>query len=178
MNQPLGVVTEPGTVRLERDLPGPLERVWEYLTVSEKRGKWLATGEIELRVGGLVSLYWHHDDLSPVKEQAPAAYRDLAEHGHHMEGAVTECDPPHRLSLTWGEPPTPSEVSFDLTENGERVRLTLTHGHLSNREELVSVAAGWHTHLAILVDELEGRTPKPFWSAHAAIEQEYQKSIS
>lgn len=33
-----GVVTEPGTVRIQRVLPGPIERVWAYLTESEKRG--------------------------------------------------------------------------------------------------------------------------------------------
>lgn len=37
-----GVVTEPGTIRLERVLPGPLERVWSFLTESERRGRWLA----------------------------------------------------------------------------------------------------------------------------------------
>ena len=31
-------------VRFERLLPGPIERVWSYLTDSEKRGKWLASG--------------------------------------------------------------------------------------------------------------------------------------
>jgi uncharacterized protein YndB with AHSA1/START domain len=29
---------EPGTVRLERLLPGPIDRVWAYLTESDKRG--------------------------------------------------------------------------------------------------------------------------------------------
>jgi DNA-binding transcriptional ArsR family regulator len=47
-----GVVTEPGTVRLERVLPGPIERVWAYLTESVQRRKWLAVGPMELRVGG------------------------------------------------------------------------------------------------------------------------------
>ncbi len=51
-----GVVTEPRTVYFERLLPGPIERVWAYITESEKRGKWLATGEMELRVGGRVDL--------------------------------------------------------------------------------------------------------------------------
>jgi uncharacterized protein YndB with AHSA1/START domain len=175
--QPLGVVTEPGTVRLERNLPGPIDRVWEYLTVSEKRGKWLATGEIEQRVGGLVNLHWRHADLSPVKEAIPARYGDM-EQGHHMEGAVTACNPPHLLSFTWGEPPTPSEVTFELTEQGERVLLVVTHRHLPNREAMVSVGGGWHTHLGILIDHLHGAEPRPFWSSHAAMEAEYQKIIA
>ena len=47
-----GVITHPDTVRLERLLPGPIERVWDYLTDSKKRGTWLATGTMDLRVGG------------------------------------------------------------------------------------------------------------------------------
>lgn len=34
-----GTHSEPNTLRLERVLPGPIERVWEYLTDSEKRAR-------------------------------------------------------------------------------------------------------------------------------------------
>ena len=34
-----GVVTEARTLRIRRVLPGPIERVWAYLTESEKRGR-------------------------------------------------------------------------------------------------------------------------------------------
>ena len=40
------VATNPTTVRIERSLPGPIERAWEYLTDSEKRGKWFASGNL------------------------------------------------------------------------------------------------------------------------------------
>jgi uncharacterized protein YndB with AHSA1/START domain len=42
------------TVRFERTLPGPIERVRAFLTVSDKRAQWLAAGEMELRIGGSV----------------------------------------------------------------------------------------------------------------------------
>lgn len=80
------VVTEPGTVRLERVLPGPIEHVWAYLTESEKRGKWLASGQIELRVGGRVELAFHHADLSAEKT-TPDRYKDAE--GYEMRGRVT-----------------------------------------------------------------------------------------
>ena len=48
------------TMRLERLLPGPVERVWAYLTESEKRATWLCGGEFELRVGGRVRLEFDH----------------------------------------------------------------------------------------------------------------------
>jgi hypothetical protein len=42
---------------------------------------------------------------------------------------------------------------------------------------MLSVAGGWHTHLAILGDNLEGRTPRPFWSTHAKAEAEYARRL-
>ena len=40
-----GEIIDRQTVRFERLLPGPIERVWAYLTESEKRRKWLASGD-------------------------------------------------------------------------------------------------------------------------------------
>ena len=37
-----GVLTEPATLTLRRFLPGPVERVWAYLTQSDLRRQWLA----------------------------------------------------------------------------------------------------------------------------------------
>ena len=37
MSQDYGVVTAPDTVKIERMLPGPIERVWAYLTDPAKR---------------------------------------------------------------------------------------------------------------------------------------------
>jgi len=39
-----GVLTEARTIRFQRLLPGPIERVWAFLTESDKRGRWLASG--------------------------------------------------------------------------------------------------------------------------------------
>lgn len=35
--EPYATLPAPATVRIERVLPGPVERVWAYLTESEKR---------------------------------------------------------------------------------------------------------------------------------------------
>lgn len=173
-----GVVTEAGTVRFERLLPGPIERVWGYLTDSEKRGTWLATGTIEQRVGSTVALHFHHADLSPVKEETPARYRNK-EGGATITARITRCDPPRLLAMTWEHGTAPaSEVTFELTPRGDKVLLALTHRRLADRTMMVSVAGGWHTHLAILADNLEGVTPRPFWSTHAKLEQEYARRIT
>ena len=173
-----GVVTEAGTVRFERLLPGPIERVWDYLTDSEKRGTWLATGAMELRVGGKVELRFHHVDLSPVIEETPAKYKPI-EDGVTTEGKVTRCDPPRLLSFIWdGMPAVGSEVTFELAPRGDKVLLSLTHRRLANRTDMLNVAGGWHSHLAILADNLEGVSPRPFWSTHAKLEGEYARRLA
>lgn len=171
-----GAVTAPGTVRIERLLPGPIERVWAYLTESEKRGRWLATGEMELRAGGKVDLFFHHADLSSEKK-APDRYKDI-EGGVACLGRITRCEPPRALSYTWGESSgEDSEVTFELTPRGKNVLLVVTHRRLADRATLVSVAAGWHAHLGILIDRLAGEEPRPFWTTHARLEAEYGKRI-
>jgi len=55
---------KPSTIRFERLLPGPVERVWAYLTESKKRATWLAAGEFDLRIGGRIELHFDNDKLS------------------------------------------------------------------------------------------------------------------
>jgi uncharacterized protein YndB with AHSA1/START domain len=172
-----GRVTEPGTIRFERLLPGPIERVWGYLTESEKRSRWLAPGEMELRAGGGVELHFRHEDLSPHTEGVPEKYRQY-EAGGIVRGRVTRCEPPHLLSHTWGEAEGyDSEVTFELQERAGGVLLVLTHRRLAGRATMLSVAAGWHTHLDILVDRLAGRVPEPFWTTHGHWEAEYERRL-
>ena len=75
-------LVEPGTVKLERLLPGPVERVWAYITESNKRAKWLAAGEFELRIGGKVRLQFDNGRLPNEKPltslETEAAARSVA----------------------------------------------------------------------------------------------------
>lgn len=162
-----GQLIEPGTIRFERLLPGPVERVWAYLTESEKRGQWLASGEMELRIGGRVELIFSHKNLSPQDDPIPEKYKEH-EGGSTMHGKITRIEPPRLLSYTWGEASgEESEVTFELT-----------HRRLGDdRDILISVAGGWHTHLGILEDRLNGREPKGFWSVHMQMEEEYEKRV-
>jgi uncharacterized protein YndB with AHSA1/START domain len=160
-----GVVPEARTVCIRRVLPGPIERVWAYLTESEKRGRWLASGPMEL-----------HVELTPHAEPTPEKYKGRGECAS-VHGRITRCDAPRLLSYTWGGPSGESEVTFELTPQGEDVMLVLTHRRLGNRGAMVSVAGGWHTHLGILLDQLEGREPRPFWSTFEPLEAEYERRL-
>jgi uncharacterized protein YndB with AHSA1/START domain len=172
-----GVVTEAGTVRFERLLPGPIERVWSYLTESDKRGTWFASGPMELRVGGRVELRFHHADLSPHAEEPPAKYKKY-ENGVTTHGRITRCEPPRLLSFTWGGEADESEVTFELTPRGKEVQLILTHRRLADRAAMVSVSSGWHSHLEVLADLLNGRVPGPFWPKVTRFEAEYEKRLA
>lgn len=164
----------PGTIRLERMLPGPIERIWEYLTDSEKRGTWFASGAMDLRVGGKVELIFRNNSLTENDVPPPAKY---AKYGDctTMEGTVTVFEPPHRLAYTWHELEhniEDSEVTFELETVGDRVRLVLTHRGLS-RTDLVPVSSGWHGHLDILIARTEGFEPAGFWATAIRLEEEY-----
>ena len=172
-----GTVTAPDTLRIERLLPGPIERVWAYLTESEKRGSWLARGDMELRPGGSMELVFHNDNLTENDVPAPAKYEkyggEIRSHGH-----VLECEPPRLLVFSWDEENGgDSQVRMELTPQGDEVRLVLTHSRLASRDGMISVAGGWHTHLGILADRLAGRVPPGFWATHARIAAEYERRI-
>lgn len=179
MDKQFGIFSKPGTVKFERLLPGPIERVWAYLTESDKKEKWLAAGDIEPEIGGKVELRFKHSNLSETDDPIPTKYKHMEE-GTGFTGRVTKYNPPHLLSYTWGEDTgEESEVTFELKAQGEKVLLILTHRRLGDdRDMLISVAAGWHTHLSILADRLDDRVTQGFWKIHNRMENEYEKIIS
>ncbi|MGC2110661.1 MAG: SRPBCC domain-containing protein [Candidatus Korobacteraceae bacterium] len=172
-----GAVLEAGTIRFERLLPGPIERVWAYLTEPDKRAKWLASGEMEPRVGAPLDLKFHHSSLSRNTAPIPEKYKNQEE-GQVTQHTVTRFEPPRLLGLTWGSGKEgPSEVTFELTPQGDKVLLVLTHRRLRDRKAMLAVASGWHSHLAVLVDRLAGREPDAFWSVFAKVNGEYEKRL-
>lgn len=172
-----GTLIAPNTIRFERLLPGPIERVWSYLIEPEKRAKWLASGPMEAHVGGAARLSWLHCDLDTEKEPVPEEFKRY-ENGHTMDARITRCNAPRLLGFTWGTDPTRlSEVVIELSERGEDVLLVLTHERLPGRKDLLGVSGGWHTHLDILEAHLNGRTSQGFWSAHVKAMAVYEGRI-
>jgi uncharacterized protein YndB with AHSA1/START domain len=178
-NDAPGKFTAAGEIRFQRMLPGPIERVWEYLTVPEKRATWLARGSCDARPGGDITLEFHNSKLSAPGDPIPEKYQADCQDGARCTGRVLRCEPPRLLSHTWGEADgSASEVTYELTPQGREVLLVLIHRKLGDqRAVLTSVAGGWHTHLAILVANLEGRPPPSFWSTHTTLEAAYEKRL-
>lgn len=160
-------VTASDTVRLERILPALPERVWDYLTKSELRRKWLASGEMAPFAGGKVEHLFRHHELS--SEATPARFAAMTD-SPAMAGEVTAWDPPRTLAYTWPGDGGQSEVTFELAQEGRGTRLVVTHRRLAARGTRVMVATGWGAHLAILADVLSDEEPRGFWSEFARLE--------
>jgi uncharacterized protein YndB with AHSA1/START domain len=166
MNRPVTLI-EPGTVKLERLLPGPIERVWAYVTESDKRAKWLAAGEFDLRVGGRIELRFDNDNLSSDKKPRQDKGQPAP-----MTGVITRLEPPHLLTHTWMWNHGETECTYQLAQRGSQVLLTIVHRRMSKELEL-PIMAGWDTHSGILEDILKGVEPRPFWKTHERLAKEY-----
>jgi uncharacterized protein YndB with AHSA1/START domain len=132
-------------VQFVRTVPGPIERVWEFLTDSKKLPGWFGDGTIEPRPGGAVNLM-----------------------GGHIRGIVTQWRPLRRLAHSWNvygpgdtESPYPeSYLTIELEERGDDVVLTLTHLPVLDRFEKQN-AMGWHTFLDMLDAAVRGEPAEP-----------------
>ena len=165
-----GELIEPATLRIERLLPGPIERVWAYLTESDLRRQWMAAGEMEMKAGAPFELVWRNNELTDPPGARPAGFPDE----HRMEGRITELDPPRKLGITWG---STGGVSFELEPKGNEVLLTVIHRRLPDRPILLNVSAGWHMHLDILVARATGKEPAPFWDGWSRLRAEYDRRL-
>lgn len=173
MKAPVTLV-EPGTVRLERLLPGPVERVWAYITDGSKRAKWLAAGEFELRVGGRIRLEFNNNSLTSDKSP-PEKYKEGGKGS--FAGVITRLEPLRALSHTWKWDSGDTEVTYELTPQGKDTLLVITHRSLQGRDLVVSVMGGWDVHTGVLEDILNGIEPRPFWRTHSERAKEYEAAV-
>jgi uncharacterized protein YndB with AHSA1/START domain len=165
-----GVLTEPATLKIQRLLPGPIERIWAYLTESDLRRQWLATGQMEMKVGAPVELVWRNNELTnPPGQRPPGSSGE-----RRMQSRITELDPPRKLAIAWEGS---GDVSFELEPKGNEVLLTVIHRRLPDRATRLGVGAGWHMHLDILVARVTGKEPEPFWDGLSRLRKEYDQRI-
>jgi uncharacterized protein YndB with AHSA1/START domain len=161
-----GVVLEDGqSIRFVRDLPGPIENVWAYLTEARLLEKWLYGSEMPTEPGAEWGSSWEGEDGQP---------------GGSIRFRMRVFDPPHVLEYDWAEVPSPSgtirnsTVRFELEPAGERVRLTLTQSALPSGA-FESVGAGWHAHLDVLRAVLTGVDGPDAETRYEALQERYAK---
>lgn len=165
-----GVVTEPTTLTIQRLLPGPVERIWAYLTDGDLRKQWLAGGEMMTQEGAPFEFVWRNDELSDEPADRPSG----AGEEHRMQSCVIECDAQRKLSFTWQGS---GNVTFQLEPKGEDVLLTVIHRRLPDRASLLNHAAGWHQHLDTLVARANGRKTEAFWPGWKRLHSEYDSRV-
>lgn len=169
-NSELGKFTGPGEVRIVRTLPGPIERVWEYLTDDKKRARWFAGGPMEPRQGGKIELFFRHENIAP-GEKPPEKFKHVQDPGFKMPATVLRWEPPRVLSYTFDED---SDVTFELTPQGQDVLLVLTHRARGvDLPDITGYASGWTSHLTLLIALLEGKPNPGFWAQHLKLREEY-----
>lgn len=168
----LAEIIAPDTVRLERVLNAPVETVWAYLTEPEKRVRWMAAGDVDLRVGGTIVHIFDHNKFSPEPGVVPERFKSAI--GYRTECVITALEPPVLIAYDWDD--DRSNVEFALTPEGEATRLVITHRNLKDRKAMVDVSGGWHSHSAVLKDLVEGRTPPNFWKLHEGVDELYERA--
>lgn len=155
---------EPGTIRIERRMPAPVERVWEHLVEPGLRATWFAGGSSAHAVGSTFELRYDHSLLS--SEPIPDDYDGPSS----RTARVTRFEPPRVLAFTWG---SAGEVTIELAPIGDETLLVLTHCRLAGGDD-APAAAGWHAHLDVLEDRLGGGELRAFWAAYERLQAEYR----
>jgi uncharacterized protein YndB with AHSA1/START domain len=118
------------TLRFERRLQQPVERVWEAITEPEEIEAWWGRADVDLRPGGAMRIEWLNGDVT-------------------MPATIIELDPPHLLEIE-GEPH--GVLRFELEPDGDGTLLRfIAHSPIPD-EFRSKVLAGWHFHLDALED--------------------------
>jgi uncharacterized protein YndB with AHSA1/START domain len=166
-----GELIDANTLRIERLLPGPVERLWDYLVKSELRQTWLAAGDMVVEAGTAVELVWRNDELTSPPGRRPA---NISEE-NRMKVSILEVEVLRKLTISWGS--EDSTVTFELQPKERDVLLTVTHRNIPSRDSLLNVAPGWHAHLDVLSSVLRSADAAPFWDEYARLKHSYDKLI-
>ena len=128
------------TVQFVRILPGPIEKIWDYLADGEKRGEWFAAGAMPAQGRRDVSRCASSiPTCRPTSAPPPESMAEMDKNGHTSSNILLACEPPHRAGLHLRRRettrPRSSEVEFVLSQEGDnKVRLTLTHSKIPDRD--------------------------------------------
>jgi uncharacterized protein YndB with AHSA1/START domain len=155
--------TADDTIRLERMLDAPVDKVWRYLTEAELRREWFMGGT-DARADGEFELLNDHDNLSDDDVPYPADYAPYTE--RTWSEKVMRFEPPKLLATTFqgGKNGT---VTYELFPEGDHTRLVLTHSGIQSGTGAQDFGSGWNSHLAVLQEKLAGRSVRDFWALHA-----------
>jgi|CXWL01.1.fsa_nt_gi uncharacterized protein YndB with AHSA1/START domain len=166
------------SLRIDRVLAAPPERVWAHLVDAKKRARWFCAGDDLTGIGQKFELHFNHHRITD--EPPPEKYKrfDGTQPDFVSYGQISAFEPARTLRFSWMETADDaSDVLFELSPQGDGTRLVITHSKLPNRGGLIGVGGGWNAHLNVLEDELAGRIHRGFWSDIARFEQELERVV-
>lgn len=161
-----GTLAEDATLTVRRLLPGPMERIWSYLTESELRRKWLAAGDMVLSADAPFTFTWRNSELTDPPGTAPEGFSPE----HSMECRIVEVDPPRKITFSWNGT---GDVTIELEPMGDEILLTLTHRRIADKSAQAAIGPGWHAHLDLLAARLSNSPTEPFWDSWQRLRSEY-----
>jgi len=163
----------PDTIRLERTLDAPVEKVWRYLTEAELRAQWFMGGS-DAKPNAEFELVTDHDNLSDDEVPYPADHECYK--GMVWKERVIRFDPPHLLETTFqgGKNGT---VTYELSPQGDRTRLVLTHRGIVSATGAQDFGGGWTAHLGVLEERVAGRGVKDFWALYERSREAVRKAL-
>lgn len=128
------------TMRFERQIAQPVERVWAALTEPEELKTWFYPFVGTLAAGETVVIPWDEDG--------------------GLTSKIVEFDPPKVFAWTWHKPGEPeSIVRWELSPESTGTKFVLTHSlPVLAANEPTDTLAGWQEHIDTMVDHLEGHT--------------------
>jgi uncharacterized protein YndB with AHSA1/START domain len=126
------------TLRFERDLSHPVERVWRAITDPAELKTWFPSRvELdELKVGARLHFVFE-------TENVPS-----------LDGEITELEPPHLLAFTWGF----DQLRFELEPAAQGCKLVFSCTFTDDGIKAARDGAGWHVCLELLDAYLQGRS--------------------
>jgi uncharacterized protein YndB with AHSA1/START domain len=164
----------PDAIRLERLLDAPVETVWRYLTEAELRGQWFMGGT-DAKAGGEFELLNDHDNLSD--DDVPYSENYAEFKGSRWTEQVTRFEPPHLLETTF-QGGRNGTVTFELSGEGGKTRLVLTHRGIESPVGAQDFGSGWNSHLTVLEERLAGRRVRNFWELHAQSREAVRRALA
>ena len=164
----------PDPIRLERLLDAPVETVWRYLTDAELRSSWFMGGTDATGVGEF-ELLVDHDNLSTDDVPYPEGYAGFK--GARWTETVSRFEPPHLLETTF-QGGKNGIVTYELSAEGPKTRLVLTHRGIVSPVGAQDFGSGWTSHLAVLEERLAGRSVRNFWELHARSREAVAKALA
>jgi|GEM_PF-211029 len=143
----------------ERQLPHPVQQVWETITQPEKLSQWFGgPAEVDLQPGGKIRIGLLMTSV---------------------EGTITRLEKEKLLEYTWGETDTLIRWELHDTGNGS-CRLVFTESSAA-AEDLPEAMPGWHGYLDFLGMVLDGNRPPAFplegWNEIAREVKERYKAV-